>query len=171
MGAEMIRVRSLLLIIMSLSLLVLTGCSSDDAPPLAPEESELPAVLIGDNDFLWATINGNAASLAEALDWQPTTAWATFQISTDKTFIYTEWNDGLAEVTWSETGIFTVSGGTFTMTVQVENGKRVKRGAVSGAWDAPEVVAPDNTAYRLTFASGEDQVTVGLGCGFCDAEF
>ncbi len=125
-----LRLNFYLLIITSIFFLL--ACDKDDDPTAPP--SSIPQELVGIWTYQSVTINSVPVALGFVLGWHPNTVSARFTVSADESFVYQEL-DSTGAVTWTESGTFTVSGDSATISITSnENGPVDPPSVLRGVW-------------------------------------
>jgi len=112
--------------------LTLAACKDDDS--VGPIEGAPPAELVGTWSMQSVTVNGQPASLADVLEWDPNTASSDFTVETSGVYTYRELNvQGVP--TFLAAGTITISGNGFTISVSSVNGTPIPAQRQSGTWE------------------------------------
>jgi len=118
-----------LTLLLGAMLLMVVGCDSDD-DIAGPDTSELFATWAQSS----ATVDGQAAVLADVFDWSETTVGVHITLNADLTYSVNEF-DASDSTLYFESGTLTIDGSHIIVTTTTENGNAVTPYAsIDGTW-------------------------------------
>jgi hypothetical protein len=112
-------------------LLTCSACGSDN--PVKSSPTPLPSELVGTRTLTSWTLNGQVQPLGDVFEEQSSVT-GTLTINSNRTYTAKEF-DVSGNLTYSDSGSFTVSGNHFTLTTNMVNGSPITPETYGGTWE------------------------------------